>query len=380
MIIELIATFAFATSPCQSVSPGSTEYSELTKKAEKKFANAGNLATIASEADSVLAKLIANKSPVLVNWLQERELDSAKEDQIAKAWRLYYFHKFVVDRYPTDNKAINRSLEGLLKDMDDMAFDQSFKSKLEKILTTVKKDAKRRFLSWPIKQKDKQSITHRIDTVQLRWFKGLASSPYANKPLSYLASSLSYDPSKHQIHVGMKTKSYPTDASLYSVLAHEIAHSFDSCQWGLYIKGDFPFKKVESCMRALEGIHVKVRDDSHMKQAILDDVISKEMSQSLQQNPTCSLPQYPPRGVQKDQWPEAFSDWFAAEMFAFGHERIKELPRPDLCRDFKANPTSSLLSPLDRLLKIYLAQPKLAALWPQDPAPTYCELEIKTAD
>ncbi len=358
MIASLVFSLALASGTCDQMVRQAKDYNQLKETIDGKIENAANLETIATEADSVLSKLIAGKSPVLMNWLKERSLMTADEEKIAKAWRLYYLHTFIFDRFPTDNAAINRSVESLILDIQKLSFPAPVQKKLENLLTRLKKDAKRLVLSWTIETKDKQSILHRIDTLQLAWLSQLDNSPYKKEPLKFVDSALSYDVGENRIYVGVRTKSLPTEANLYASLAHEMSHAFDPCHWSLYIKGSSPFAYVESCLQNPQGAGAKTRDDGGLKKAIKDQILSKEMAQSLQQNPHCNQKNYPASGWQQDQLPESFADWFATEVFA-NSSFSDQHPRPDLCQEQKTEPNSSYLSNQTRLEKIYFAHPKL---------------------
>ncbi len=379
MIVSLLFSVALAATPCDSVTAIAPEYQDIQNKIDDKFATAGNLATIAEEADQVLSKLIAAKSPILMTWLKDRQLMSADELKIAKAWRLYYLHKFVLDRYPTDNAAINRSVNALFAQAHDLALDQDFKTRLGTVLEKVKKDAKRLVLTWEMAQKDKQSIIHRIDTVQLSWFSSLETSPFKTNPMSFLSQGLEYNANKHQIYVGVESRSLASDANIYTALAHEISHAFDPCHWGLFIKGANPFSHLKNCLRDPQGAAAKKRDDRSLKKALKGQMISKELAQSLQQNPTCNTDQYPPSELQKDQLNEAFADWFAAEVFATSSYN-KQFPRPDLCREQKSDPRASQLPNDLRLQRIYLAHPIVAKVWSPESSALYCSLTDKKAE
>ncbi len=379
MIASLLVSVALAATPCDSQTAVAPEYKDVQKQIDDKLATAGNLATIAEEADGVLSKLIAAKSPILMTWLKDRQLMSADEIEIAKAWRLYYLHKFVLDRYPTDNAAINRSVNALFSQAHDIALDQNLKTRLAGVLEAVKKDAKRLVLTWEVPKKDKQSIIHRIDTVQLAWFSSLETSPFKSNPMSFLSHGLDYNANKHQIFVGVKTRSLASDANFYTALAHELSHAFDPCHWGLFIKGPSPFSHLENCLRNPQGAAAKKRDDGSLIKALKGQMISKEMAQSLQQNPTCNTDQYPPQELQKDQLNEAFADWFAAEVFATSSYN-KHFPRPDLCRDQKPDLHGEQLANDLRLQRIYLAHPAIAKVWSPDSPTVYCSLTEKKAE
>jgi hypothetical protein len=84
-----------------------------------------------------------------------------------------------------------------------------------------------------------------------------------------------------------------------------------------------------------------------------------DLGQALKLNPTCNKIIYPPEGLQADQLPETFADWFSAETMAQLHLASTANLRTDLCEPKPLNKGSSYLSNQDRLDKIYFANPIL---------------------
>lgn len=374
MIALLFVSFLLANDPCHNVATEDTGFKDIETKINHKIDEASSLATMAREADTILSKLIAAKSPVLLSWLKKRQLISAKEDVIAREWRKYYMHQFVLSSYPTKNESINRSVENLFSEINDLAFDQKFKTRLEKIFQQVKKDAKALVMTWKIDLKARQKIIHKIDTMKLYWFVKLKGSRYQSKPLEFVRWGIAYDPPQNEINIGVQTRRYPTDANLYAVLAHELGHSFDSCRWSAYFDLPSPFTALNQCLRSQKSVSAHSRDDGQMKVALAKKQLSKEMAQSLQQNPTCNRSFYPPEGTQKDQLPEAFADWFSAEVYATS-SFVRQWPRPDLCLSNPLMKGSSYPNNEDRLLRLYLSHPILAQKHSMTPQAKYCSLK-----
>jgi hypothetical protein len=84
-----------------------------------------------------------------------------------------------------------------------------------------------------------------------------------------------------------------------------------------------------------------------------------ELAQAMKLNPTCNKTNYPPPGLQADQLPEVFADWFSAETMAQLHLLTIANLRSDLCDNKTLNEGSSYLNNRDRLEKIYFANPLL---------------------
>ncbi len=359
MIYHLLFLFLWAKAPvCANQAIVHKDYPQLKTKLDKKIREASNLEAIAQEADTVLSKLIANKSPVLLTWLDKRELMAATEEEIAKQWRQYYFENFVLLQYPTQNQRINRSVQNLFEQINEESFDADFKRKAEELLKKVKDQAKKLVVSWPIEKKSKTRITHKIDTVELYWFDKLKGSPYENSPLEFVRWGLAYDPPKNRINMGIEARMYPTDASFFAALAHEIGHAFDPCRWSFYFQSENPFQPLIQCFRKEKGLAAKKRDDSKMLWAVENNKLTEEMAGSLKKHLTCNRSFYPPEGTQKEQSLEIFADWFSAEVFARS-EYSSEFPRPDLCAKRQLSRGSSYLPNATRLNKIYFAHPKL---------------------
>lgn len=362
-----------ASTLCDHVSAVHPSYQELEKKIDQRLENASNLVHVASEADGVLSKLIAAKSPVLLSWLDKRELMAAKEEKIAQEWRKYYLNNFIFPQFPTKNEKVNSTIENLFSEIDSLAFTKPHRDKIISLFTQAKNDVKTVVSSWNLPRENKIKIIHRLDTLKLYWFEKLQGTRYSNKPLEFVGWGFAYDPTNNEINVGIHARKYPTDANIYSVLLHEMGHSLDPCRWSFYFQGSNPFNTVLSCLRSPESVVAKARDDSKMAESLQKKLLSNEMADSLKKNPTCNRSFYPPEGTQKDQILESFADWFATEVYATSSFK-KELPRPDLCQDQKLMKGSSYLPNIERLLKIYLVHPELKNLGPKKQSAKYCPM------
>jgi hypothetical protein len=153
-----------------------------------------------------------------------------------------------------------------------------------------------------------------------------------------------------------------SDATVFAILAHEIAHSFDPCRYSAFFKKKNPFEATLKCLRSDKSTGAKYRDDSLMPQYVEKGKMSDQLKTSLLKDLTCNKANYPPSGYQKDQILEVFSDWFSAELVAVTKKYIHKSLRADLCEDKSLMPGSSYLSNHDRLFKIYLTQPNINKL------------------
>ena len=158
--------------------------------------------------------------------------------------------------------------------------------------------------------------------------------------------------------MGLQSIDYPNDETYLAVFAHEIGHVFDSCRWGAYFTGVWPFEKIGECLRSTQSVKALKRDDSQLDIYTKQGKISTDLALSLKQNPTCNKLVYPQNGLQADQLPESFADWFATETMANIAKLNAKKLRIDLCINKKLSEGSSYSSNHDRLFKIYQAHPK----------------------
>lgn len=371
MIYFLFYSFLWANPLCQKGSVTATEYQSVKLSVEKHMAKAANLVTIATEADSVLSKLINAKSPVILNWMDKRKLGEAKEEVIAGEWRKYYLENFVLSQYPNKNPKINKSVEKLFKDIANDNIGNPDKLRLGKLLKKTKATATEVVASWKLEEKTHKEIIDRINDIDLYWLTDLESSPYKNKPLEFVKWGLAYDPTTNKINVGLDFKKHPNDMTIVSIMAHEIGHSIDSCRWSSFFKNASPFEKLNNCLRKNTG--AKTRDDSQMKLAIEKKWLTQEMADSLKKNMTCNRSFYPPIGTQKEQILEVFADWFSAEVASRTELPFQEI-RNDLCGKSELVSGSSYLSNQERLEKVYLAQPKIQKKLKFAAKASYCSI------
>ena len=112
MIYLLFSAFLFANPYCANpkdgIHPG---YETLQKSIDQKIEQSANLVTVAKEADGILSKLISAKSPILMSWLEKRNLFNDPEEKIAKEWRKYYLENFILPKYPTKHPSLNNIVE-----------------------------------------------------------------------------------------------------------------------------------------------------------------------------------------------------------------------------------------------------------------------------
>lgn len=338
------------------------------------FANSKEVATL---ADAMLSQLLRAKSPVITSWMKTRNLESQSEDEIVRRWRDYFARNFILSKYPHKEVEINGRIEKLLEELSKQHFPTEFRKRIQLLFQKVLKLSVAKINSWPMDSDVRVSLTQKISKISLHWLDKFTDSHFKSFPVEFLSWGAAYDPKFNSINMGLNVLAYANEETLLSVLAHEIGHAIDSCRWSSDNKSKpWPFQKVGECLRSAEGVNAKMRDDSRLKEELKSGRLSPELSQFLKDNPTCNNSIYPPIGTQADQLPEAFADWFSAEVIS-QNETITNSFRSDLCQDKKLNSGSTYVENKDRLERIYLANPiiknKLGLKASVTTARTYCQ-------
>jgi hypothetical protein len=371
----LITSFLFSFSSAHAfcVKPYfNSKYAEIQKDVENRIQKFANQKAVGSQADQMLGQLIAKKSPAIMSWMSKRDFKNKSEDQIALEWRNYYAKTFIIGSYGKQNTKTRRLIDKLFDEINQKHFENKFIKKIEKLFEEVKANSKKSLQKFKVTQEQSDQINARIGSLKLYWMDKLPSSKFESMPLEWLSWGVAYDPQTNEINVGLDVFKYKSDSSLFAVLAHELTHSFDSCRWGAYLKGPFPFEAVAGCLRSEKSVGAKTRDDQKLESLGLP----QELVANLKQNKTCNKKDYPPIGIQSDQLPEAFSDWFSAEVISQSGYVDQDM-RSDLCEETEVNSGSSYPKNSDRLQKIYLAHPDIRKkLLPGTLSTHYCGFNI----
>lgn len=374
LIAMAVPLFSQAASFCSTYKAPQV-YLESRKKIDQKIETFAGKKAIAEKADALLSKLISAKSPVLTSWMNKRGLADKSEEEIVKAWRRYFAENFVLSKYPGDDKALDFEVEKLVDDILSESLTPEFVSRVEKLFEKAKTNALAALQLLPIE--GREIIMTRVRGMKLYWPKTLKTARNNSVPLELIDWGIAYDPVPNEINIGVNALSYPNDETYVAVFAHEIGHSFDSCRWGAFFSGAWPFARVGECLRSEKSVRAKKRDDSRLESLVSAGRVPKEMAMALKANLTCNKLVYPPPGIQADQLPEAFADWFSAEVMARAQDINIEHMREDLCEDRQLVEGSSYPSNSDRLELIYLAHPQIQAktkkTTPRAQA-TYCRL------
>jgi len=216
--------------------------------------------------------------------------------------------------------------------------------------------------NFPIKADSKSKIISRIESIKIYWMKDFKTSKFKQLPLDFLDWGIAYDPASNEINMGINALAYSNEETYLAVFSHEIGHSFDSCRWGAFFEGEWPFQKIGDCLRSTSSVDAKKRDDSKLQDLVKQGHMAADLATALKINSTCNKMVYPPMGTQADQLPESFADWFSAEVMSIIPNIKPQNIRADLCVKKELIEGSSYPTNELRLNNIYFAQPKLKSL------------------
>ena len=335
-------------------------YLKMKSDVEKSIDGFANSKVIADQADGILSKLITAKSPFVTSWYAKGNFKGKSEEEVAMSWRQYFARTFLLMKYPQGEAKIDLEIEKLVDGLLKKNFNKDFKKQLEKNFVAAKAGAVETITSMNLPQN--KVIIAKINSIKLYWPDHLKSARNNSIPLDLIDWGIAYDPLSNEINIGLNSLSYTNDETLIAVFAHEIGHSFDPCRWSAFYEGEWPFQKVGQCLRSDKSANAKKRDDSKLEAFQKSGKISRELVQALKANPTCNKLAYPTQGLQADQLPETFADWFSAEVIA----RLKNLDvsklRLDLCEEKTLVDGSSYPANHVRQENIYYAQPVIKNL------------------
>ncbi|WP_412470702.1 hypothetical protein [Halobacteriovorax sp. RT-2-4] len=347
---------------CKKVSFEKDEsiYNEIAKL-KVDLANSRQIAAVADEA---LGSLIAKKSPVVTSWIKRRKLDINDPVNVAKQWRLYYIENIVLSSGTFNERP--KAIQDLLdKELTDV-FSQLYTKKKVLLLEDSFRRAKKSALSvLKIQLGDTKAfkeIKEKVENIKIFIPKKVLGTKVAQAPRDFLEWGFAYDPKSNEINIGLEGLNFAFPkyrASLVSLMAHEIAHSFDSCRFSGFYNSKNPFDSIQKCLRNSTSAGALFRDDSQLNFLVQNKVLTKEVGDNLLANPTCNRSLYPLPGKQRDQLDEVFADWFSAEVVAHSGIDVDSL-RSELCLDKELRKGSSYISNERRLTSIYLTQPTIA--------------------
>ncbi len=366
LITFFISFSIFANSVAKSYCRGvDFNKDETLANAVSKFkVDLANSKPIAAVADEALGSLIAKKSPVVTSWIKRRKLDVSDPVNVAKQWRLYYIDNIVLstgslkDRPSQIKKYVDERLSAVFKEVYtkekvhllELSFNVAKASALDVLKLQMGKDA-----NYP-------AIKKKVDELKIFIPSKVLGTKVEKAPRDFLEWGFAYDPTANEINIGLEGLNFADPkykATLVSLMAHEIAHSFDSCRFSSTYKGKNPFHNVHLCLRNSTSVQALARDDSQLDFLVKNQILKPEVAKSLRDNPTCNRSLYPLPGKQKDQLDEVFADWFSAEVVAISGIATDNL-RSELCLDKELVKGSSYVPNNKRLVAIYLTQPTIA--------------------
>lgn len=359
LFVAFYLTSAGAASFCTSYELPNN-YLKMKSDVEKSIDAFANNKVIAAQADGILSKLITSKSPFVTGWYAKGNFKGKSEEDVAKSWRQYFARSFLLMKYPQGDTKVDAEIEKLVDNLLQSNFNKSFKDQMNKNFSTTKALAIETINGMNLPQN--KVIIAKINSIKLYWPEHLKNARNKAIPLDLIDWGIAYDPLSNEINIGLNSLAYSNDETIMAVFAHEIGHAFDPCRWGAFFEGPWPFEKVGQCLRSSSSVGAKTRDDSKLEAFGKAGKLTPELVAALKANPTCNKLAYPSQGIQADQLPETFADWFSAEVIS----RVKELDvsrlRLDLCEDKTLVDGSSYPANHVRQESIYYAQPVIKNL------------------
>lgn len=372
IFIGFYLTSASAASFCTSYELPNN-YLKMKSEVEKSIDAFANNKVIAAQAEGILSKLITAKSPFVTSWYAKGNFKGKSEEDVAKAWRQYFAKSFLLMKYPQGDAKIDLEIENLVDDLLKKNFNKEFKEQMNKNFSATKTLAVETINEMNLPQN--KVIIEKINSIKLYWPEHLKTARNNSIPLDLIDWGIAYDPLSNEINIGLNSLSYSNNETIMAVFAHEIGHAFDPCRWGAFFEGPWPFEKVGQCLRSSSSVGAKKRDDSKLEAFGKAGKLTPELVVALKANPTCNKLAYPARGIQADQLPETFADWFSAEVMSHYKELDISKLRLDLCDESALVEGSSYPTNHLRQEKIYYSQPKLKSLLKDSSVSNYCSLK-----
>lgn len=310
---------------------------------------------IFNDGQRIFNKLKSNKNKFIIDWESKLVAESTKD-----AWTEFYITNFVMSESNKKNLRNDAFLSELYKASYNKIFSKERFELIKRVFTDIKNDSYKMLDKWPIENKAKLYIKNKIKNISIYRNILFEKSKFKGMPKEFFLWGVSYDPLRNEINLGLNSLEYRTYDQLYSVLSHEIAHSFDSCRWSAFAANiESPFIGINQCLRSdISGIGAKKRDDSRLKELHLKGELTEELYMSLRKNKTCNKSVFPPQGAQRDQLDEVFADWFSSTLMGISKRQFSNI-RSELCHHKKLSQGSSYTSNNRRLRFLYLANNNL---------------------
>jgi len=338
-----------------------TEFSKLQTLKDNKMKELANLRTFTKISDEVFNKMHndKNKKPI-DTWANSLSVDLTDKKKVISTWREHFFTTILIPSFKKLKKFEQKVINHAFQKINEQAFPYKKKEFLTVRFILAKRLAAQSINKMNIRKDIKNYLINRISDIKMEWFHQISNSRYENDPNKYFSNIIGYDASKHIMSIGYLASQLKDSDTITAIFIQEIAHSFDPCRWhALQPNVTFPFQKVTSCLRGKNSIAAKKRGDK-----ILDlnkdkngaPLFSAEQLVSFRKNPTCNTSAFPLEKDQREQINTTFADWFTAEAMSQKKE-ISSQFRHDLCAITETPSYMAFPSGIDRLNKIYMANP-----------------------
>ncbi len=149
------------------------------------------------------------------------------------------------------------------------ALKRTGETSIPKMSEIVKMQIKKFLENQPIDEAARRTIESRIDKISFHLCGGLA------------VENATYFSDTNAICVGV---GMINDGAIASTLAHEIAHSFDPCNWQTIEKDrPYPFQSMLSCLRSSSSVSASVQNDPSFagKCSTKDNVVNDQIGESF---------------------------------------------------------------------------------------------------
>lgn len=342
------------------------DYQKVKAFEKNVFERMSNTRVFYKVSDQILNEVSNNSykhdKESLDKWAAYSQLDPTKQSNIIKEWRSQFFRAFLLKSYSKLNFAQKSIIDEGFSELHKVAFPKVKKQSFEEILNTAKYLLIKYIDSQKIPKKTAMILKGSIVTIKLNWVETIANSVFMEDPERYLNMDIEYNPKHNVLTIGQRASIHNDGDTILSIFIQQMALAISPCRWSILFPNiDFPFQKPLECLRTKDSIHAKKRDDSKVQSLYKSKKITKEQRDAINKYPLCNTPFYPTKGLQKEQINIAFSDWISAEAIS----QMKELSihfREDLCAIQTDSLTHSYPQNLERLVRVYLANPKLRSL------------------
>ena len=343
-------------------------YNEVIKYQDDLFKKLSNTRVFYKISDQLLTKVSSesykaeNKNELLTKWAAYSQLTESKQSDIITEWRKQFFHGIIIPSYlqltPTQQAVIDQAFT----DLHQFTFTDQIKKSYSEIFSLAQKLSYKLIDSQRLNKETAMILKGNIARLKLNWIERIKGSPLAKDPSTYFQTDISYNPEHNVITIGQRAARHIDGDTILSIMIQQMALSISPCRWSiLYRNKPNPYEKVLTCLRGVNSIHAKERDDSKIDFLMKEKKITSQQKIELDKYPRCNTPFYPPIGIQFEQINTAFSDWFSAEAIST-FKKLSANFREDLC-SIKATTTLEEDPPnYERLVRVYLANKKIRKL------------------